>query len=1385
MKSTRSLLLFILPVVCLLPTLVTAQVIINEVFYDPPGGDTGQELVELLNVGPSPVDLDGYELKLADSNYYVFAGFTLDSGARVLIHNNATGENTATDLYTGTMVNMGNTRGSAALFSAAHTSTNIIDFVQYGSGGQQWESAAVNLGIWTTDDFAPDVDEGFSLNLDPDGVDTNDSSDWSSCDPSPLMVNCDVIPTTSPSPTPTTTPVPPTNTPTQTPTQNPPTSTPTLPPTVTAAPPTSTPTSIPPTNTPTPIPPTETPTNTPTNTATETPPPSSTPTVTATPEPTVIVPEVLINEVFYDPPGSDTGLEWIELINISGASVEMTGWDLKPGSSPYFTFPDFVLESGQRVVVHVNTDGENTAEELFTGPSSNMGNTSGSVVLFTGTAHSEEDITDFVQYGAGDQTWENLAVSVGIWTEDDFAVDVDEGYSLSRDPDATDTNDSADWSQCYSSLLAENCPAAPTATPTTPPTATETAIPTATPSPNPTATATSGPGTPTETPEPTQTASPTTTPTSPTEIIVNELLCDPEGGDTGLEYIEILNVSDSDVLLTGWDLKPDDAPYYTFPEFTLNAHARVIVHINADGENSETDLYTGPGSNMGNSAGFVALFNDTSHSSSTIVDYLEYGQGGQTWEAAAVDAGIWTTGDFIDGQVEGLSLNLDPDGSDNNSSNDWSHCWPSPLEVNCTIIPTPTASPSSTPTVTPTTGPGTPTVTPEPTATPEPTSTPAGAFDVVINEVFVDPAGGDTGMEFIELLNITDDPVVLTGYDLKPDDAGYFTFPEFTLEGHARVVVHINTEGENTATDLYTGPDSNMGNSTGFVALFNDTSHSSTTIVDYLEYGAGGQTWESAAVTAGIWTAGDFIEGLAEGLSVNLLPDGIDTNSSSDWTNCWPSPLESNCTVEPTPTPSPSASPSATPTTGPGTPTVTPEPTATPVTTPGIVINEVLFDPEGSDSGLEFVELYNATQDAIDMTGYDLKADDAAYFTFPTFTLTPGSYVVIHINTSGTNTQTDLYTGTGSNMGNSSGFIALFNDTSHSAGTIIEYMAYGTGGQTWESAAVTAGIWTIDDFVPVDVIEGKSLTVCPNGIDTNSSGDWQSDIPSPGSANTCNEPTPTPTITPVPTATATPMPTNTPSPTPTPRPTVEPVIQLAGFGESDFLHNAGGKIQILAWVTDPESDIERVWVTLGGELITDLYDDGQHGDFAAGDGFYGFELNAPPSPGEAPSGGPFRYQMRILAEDSHGYVSHIWPMLTVDSFFGAPFRTPANWWDINYHDDSNHWYSPASDRPYIYMAGYMDTRVSKDQGGTVSLVAVTTGVHPSRSVELYYYGLPTGVYLMDDGQNNDFGAGDGVFGLTFSVGPGVLEPGHYPLQLRAVDIHGGVSDLWPYLTINE
>lgn len=163
---------------------------------------------------------------------------------------------------------------------------------------------------------------------------------------------------------------------------------------------------------------------------------------------------------------------------------------------------------------------------------------------------------------------------------------------------------------------------------------------------------------------------------------------------------------------------------------------------------------------------------------------------------------------------------------------------------------------------------------------------PAPAAGVVINEVgySMDPSG-DTGKEWIELFNPDPNAADLSEYQLHVGRSPRYTFPDdFQLGPGSFVVVHLRVAGQNTATDLYEGtaPSSNMPNSQGSVVLF--TNAYPAVIADFMQYGAGGQTWEGDAVSDNLWTAGAFVGNSQCGHSLGLGNNGIDSNRVSDWT---------------------------------------------------------------------------------------------------------------------------------------------------------------------------------------------------------------------------------------------------------------------------------------------------------------------------------------------------------------------------------------------------------------------------------------------------------------------------------------------------------------------
>lgn len=158
-------------------------------------------------------------------------------------------------------------------------------------------------------------------------------------------------------------------------------------------------------------------------------------------------------------------------------------------------------------------------------------------------------------------------------------------------------------------------------------------------------------------------------------VSVSEVIFDPAGTDTGLEWVEIYNGSDAAINLFGWQLYPDGIGYYTFPSgFSLDAKSTATIHLRVSGEDTATDLYfPAAAGNMGNTSGSVALFSSEPRGKDTIKSFVQWGKAGETWESDAASAGLWTRGDFIDlaDFVEGNSIGLKNMGNADGGKDAW------------------------------------------------------------------------------------------------------------------------------------------------------------------------------------------------------------------------------------------------------------------------------------------------------------------------------------------------------------------------------------------------------------------------------------------------------------------------------------------------------------------------------------------------------------------------------------------------------------------------------------------------------------------------------------------------------------------------------------------
>jgi len=153
--------------------------------------------------------------------------------------------------------------------------------------------------------------------------------------------------------------------------------------------------------------------------------------------------EIVINEVLYDPSGSDGGYEWIELYNASDEIVELSGWEIQKAGSEFVTLlslPDISIEPAAHLLIgdEFVENADLIAELSF----QNGGSATDGIRIVA----PDGLYTDTVLY---DEPNENLLPDDASDPGQFFAPDVSGGHSLARISDGVDSNNcQIDWFDC-------------------------------------------------------------------------------------------------------------------------------------------------------------------------------------------------------------------------------------------------------------------------------------------------------------------------------------------------------------------------------------------------------------------------------------------------------------------------------------------------------------------------------------------------------------------------------------------------------------------------------------------------------------------------------------------------------------------------------------------------------------------------------------------------------------------------------------------------------------------------------------------------------------------------------------------------------------------------
>lgn len=213
--------------------------------------------------------------------------------------------------------------------------------------------------------------------------------------------------------------------------------------------------------------------------------------------------DIVINEIMYDLPGTDTDREWIEIYNKGTNAVDLINWRFQEGGTKHILNSyqgGLILSPSGYAIIVDSASGFLGDHPGFSGiiidSSFSLSNAGESLVLLESV-----DATTYVDEVSYQSSWGGAGNS----------------GSLERKDVAGASNDSSNWQESVvggSSGFANSAGATPTPSPTPAPTLSPTPTPTASPTPTPSLSPTTTPrpttaASTTSTPKPTSTSSPT------------------------------------------------------------------------------------------------------------------------------------------------------------------------------------------------------------------------------------------------------------------------------------------------------------------------------------------------------------------------------------------------------------------------------------------------------------------------------------------------------------------------------------------------------------------------------------------------------------------------------------------------------------------------------------------------------------------------------------------------------------------------------------------------------------------------------------------------------------------------------------------------------------
>ena len=371
---------------------------------------------------------------------------------------------------------------------------------------------------------------------------------------------------------------------------------------------------------------------------------------------------------------------------------------------------------------------------------------------------------------------------------------------------------------------------------------------------------------------------------------------------------------------------------------------------------------------------------------------------------------------------------------------------------------------------------------------------------LLITEVLYDPDENQGEVEWVEIFNPTGEVIALDTYKIGDEETiggseGMYVFPAGAKIGVGQTVVIAKSAVEFAAAFGF-NPDfefSNTGGSVPIMLKYTAWAGGSLTLTnpgdEILLLDVFDDLVDSVSWGNSDWAFDPDVPGVPKGHSIERLPGYVDTDSAADWAD-QPQPSPGQADISP-PEPTPTVGPSPTPFMG------------------GLLISEVLYDPDGPEPKAEWFELQNTTGSPLDISGFKVGDEESAggsegMYIFPEGSEIPAGDVIVVANEAA-QFETDTGWKPDFELADSDPEVPdLVKYTAWSGGSISlsnsgdELLLLDPFDHLVDAVSWASSGWAFDPPVP-GVSGGHSIERFPAGADTDTAADWRNqEAPTPG-----------------------------------------------------------------------------------------------------------------------------------------------------------------------------------------------------------------------------------------------------------------------------------------------